>query len=104
MIVIAANAGGAWSPLGDVTTTMLWIGGQITAVSIIKQLILPSLAVCLVPALLICRYIPTKARRKIEHYSPVPRFRDNPPPNCFINLSRSLWGLSRPFKPYPIAS
>ena len=55
MIVIAANAGGAWSPLGDVTTTMLWIGGQITAVSIIKQLILPSLAVCLVPALLIAR-------------------------------------------------
>jgi Na+/H+ antiporter NhaD/arsenite permease-like protein len=53
MIVIAANAGGAWSPLGDVTTTMLWIGGQITALSIIKQLILPSIAVCLLPALLI---------------------------------------------------
>ncbi|MCY7311005.1 MAG: sodium:proton antiporter NhaD, partial [Chitinophagaceae bacterium] len=44
MIVIAANAGGAWSPLGDVTTTMLWIGGQITALNIIKQLILPSIA------------------------------------------------------------
>ncbi len=42
MIVIAANAGGAWSPLGDVTTTMLWIGGQITALNIMKQLILPS--------------------------------------------------------------
>ena len=40
MIVIAANAGGAWSPLGDVTTTMLWIGGQITALNIMKQLIL----------------------------------------------------------------
>jgi Na+/H+ antiporter NhaD/arsenite permease-like protein len=53
MIVIAANAGGAWSPLGDVTTTMLWIGGQITALNIIKQLILPSMAVCLLPALLI---------------------------------------------------
>ena len=53
MIVIAANAGGAWSPLGDVTTTMLWIGGQITALSIIKQLILPSIAVCLVPALIL---------------------------------------------------
>ena len=35
MIIIAANAGGAWSPLGDVTTTMLWIGGQITALNII---------------------------------------------------------------------
>jgi Na+/H+ antiporter NhaD/arsenite permease-like protein len=43
MIVIAANAGGAWSPIGDVTTTMLWIGGQITAVSIIKGLFLASL-------------------------------------------------------------
>jgi Na+/H+ antiporter NhaD/arsenite permease-like protein len=49
MIVIAANAGGAWSPLGDVTTTMLWIGGQVSALSIMKQLILPSTAVCLVP-------------------------------------------------------
>ncbi len=55
MIVIAANAGGAWSPLGDVTTTMLWIGGQITAVNIIKQLILPSLVVCILPALIIAR-------------------------------------------------
>lgn len=36
IIVIAANAGGAWSPIGDVTTTMLWIGGQITALEIIK--------------------------------------------------------------------
>ena len=53
MIVIAANAGGAWSPLGDVTTTMLWIGGQITALNIMKQLILPSLAACMLPALII---------------------------------------------------
>jgi len=53
MIVIAANAGGAWSPLGDVTTTMLWIGGQITALNIMKHLILPSIAVCLLPALVI---------------------------------------------------
>lgn len=52
MIVIAANAGGAWSPLGDVTTTMLWIGKQITALQIIKQLILPSLAVCILPMLI----------------------------------------------------
>jgi Na+/H+ antiporter NhaD/arsenite permease-like protein len=53
MIIISANAGGAWSPLGDVTTTMLWIGGQITALNIIKMLILPSLAVALVPTLLL---------------------------------------------------
>lgn len=52
MIIIAANAGGAWSPLGDVTTTMLWIGGQVTAVNIITHLLLPSIMVCLVPCLL----------------------------------------------------
>ncbi|MFM7524298.1 MAG: sodium:proton antiporter NhaD [Betaproteobacteria bacterium] len=49
MIVIAANAGGAWSPIGDVTTTMLWIGGQITASNIMGALILPSLVNLLVP-------------------------------------------------------
>ncbi|HOZ67729.1 MAG TPA: sodium:proton antiporter NhaD [Chitinophagaceae bacterium] len=53
MIVISANAGGAWSPLGDVTTTMLWIGGQITALNIMKQLILPSLVVCALPLALV---------------------------------------------------
>ncbi|HMK05448.1 MAG TPA: sodium:proton antiporter NhaD [Ferruginibacter sp.] len=53
MIVIAANAGGAWSPLGDITTTMLWIGGQITALNIMKQLILPSLAACILPAIIV---------------------------------------------------
>lgn len=51
MVIIAANAGGAWSPIGDVTTTMLWIGGQITAVNIMKGLIVPSLASLLVPLL-----------------------------------------------------
>jgi Na+/H+ antiporter NhaD/arsenite permease-like protein len=53
MIVIAANAGGAWSPLGDVTTTMLWIGGQITALNIIKQLFLPSLVASAIPMLIV---------------------------------------------------
>ncbi len=52
MIIIAANAGGAWSPLGDVTTTMLWIGGQISAFNIMKVLILPSLAACIIPAII----------------------------------------------------
>jgi Na+/H+ antiporter NhaD/arsenite permease-like protein len=49
MIVIAANAGGAWSPIGDVTTTMLWIGGQISAVNIIKTLLLPSIVCMIIP-------------------------------------------------------
>jgi Na+/H+ antiporter NhaD/arsenite permease-like protein len=52
-IVIAANAGGAWSPIGDVTTTMLWIGGQISAVGIVKSLILPSIVSLLVPLIVL---------------------------------------------------
>ena len=49
MIIIAANAGGVWTPIGDVTTTMLWIGGQITSVEIMKGLLIPSLVNLLVP-------------------------------------------------------
>jgi Na+/H+ antiporter NhaD/arsenite permease-like protein len=51
MVVISANAGGAWSPIGDITTIMLWIGGQVTTVNIIAKLIVPSL-VCLILPLL----------------------------------------------------
>jgi Na+/H+ antiporter NhaD/arsenite permease-like protein len=49
VVVIAANAGGAWSPIGDVTTTMLWIGGQITTLATISHLILPSVVCTVVP-------------------------------------------------------
>jgi Na+/H+ antiporter NhaD/arsenite permease-like protein len=49
MVVIAANAGGAWSPIGDVTTTMLWIGGQISSTGIIAHVVLPALVSVLVP-------------------------------------------------------
>ncbi|HEV7738648.1 MAG TPA: sodium:proton antiporter NhaD [Chlamydiales bacterium] len=48
MVVIAANAGGAWTPIGDVTTTMLWINGNITTLAVMKTLFLPSLATLLV--------------------------------------------------------
>ncbi|MBI1767052.1 MAG: sodium:proton antiporter NhaD [Bacteroidetes bacterium] len=53
LIIIAANAGGAWSPIGDVTTTMLWIGGQISSSSIIIHLFLPSLFSLLVPLIIV---------------------------------------------------
>ncbi len=53
MIIIAANAGGAFSPIGDVTTTMLWIGHQVTAGNIIAELFLPALMVCIVPLVII---------------------------------------------------
>jgi Na+/H+ antiporter NhaD/arsenite permease-like protein len=53
VVVIAANAGGAWSPIGDVTTTMLWIGNQISATGVITGLFLPSLVCLLVPLLIL---------------------------------------------------
>jgi Na+/H+ antiporter NhaD/arsenite permease-like protein len=49
IIVIAANSGGAWSPIGDVTTTMLWIGGQVTTLNIMKTVFLPAVVSLLVP-------------------------------------------------------
>ena len=59
MIILSANAGGAWSPIGDVTTTMLWIGGQVTTANIIRELLLPSLVALLVPlTILTMRYKP----------------------------------------------
>lgn len=51
IIVIAANAGGAWSPIGDVTTTMLWIGGQITTLKIMEAILLPSVVCLAIPLL-----------------------------------------------------
>ncbi len=53
MVVLAANAGGAWSPIGDVTTIMLWIGGQITALNIIIMVFVPSLVSMLVPLVIL---------------------------------------------------
>ena len=62
MVIIAANAGGAWSPIGDVTTTMLWIGGQITAGNIILTLIIPSLVCLIIPLV----YLSFKMRGEVE--------------------------------------
>ena len=53
MVVLAANAGGAWSPIGDVTTIMLWIGGQVSAIKIIEGVILPSIACMVVPLIIV---------------------------------------------------
>ncbi|WP_367389596.1 sodium:proton antiporter NhaD [Lewinella sp. LCG006] len=52
LVVIAANAGGAWSPIGDVTTTMLWIGGQVTTGGLVTNLVLPSIVCFAVPFLI----------------------------------------------------
>lgn len=63
LVIISANAGGAWSPIGDVTTTMLWIGGQITASNIIVQTFIPSLVCMLIPTFLIGRWLKGKLVR-----------------------------------------
>ena len=69
MIVIAANAGGAWSPMGDVTTTMLWISGQVTALGIIKALFPASVVNLLVPLIVVTfglRGKPFEANRAVD--------------------------------------
>ncbi len=74
LVVIAANAGGAWSPIGDVTTTMLWIKGQLPDVSVIvSQLILPSLIAMIVPVVILSFRMKgnvTRPRKQasIDHY------------------------------------
>ena len=62
MIIISANAGGAWSPMGDVTTIMLWVGGQVTAWNIIYTIFIPSLVCMIVPLL----YISFKLKGSIQ--------------------------------------
>lgn len=54
-IVIAANSGGAWSPIGDVTTIMLWVGGNVTTGSLISYVLLPSLISMVVPVMIVAR-------------------------------------------------
>ncbi len=53
LVIISSNAGGAWSPIGDVTTTMLWIGHQVTPLNIVKETFLASLTCMVVPTLII---------------------------------------------------
>jgi len=56
LIIVAANAGGAWSPIGDVTTTMLWIGNKVSTPELIKYLFIPSVVCMVVPTLIASRY------------------------------------------------
>ena len=73
IVVVAANAGGAWSPIGDVTTTMLWIGGQLSTSTIITTLFIPSLVAMVVPLLVLTFTMKGNITRPIraeglEHY------------------------------------
>ncbi|MBL18441.1 MAG: sodium:proton antiporter [Flavobacteriaceae bacterium] len=56
LIIVAANAGGAWSPIGDVTTTMLWIGKKVTTPELIKYLFIPSIVCMVFPTLIASQY------------------------------------------------
>ena len=69
IIVIAANAGGAWTPIGDVTTTMLWIGGQITTLAIMKGVFLASMINLIVP-LAGYQLHPAKGARSLLRHRP----------------------------------
>ena len=57
LIVIAANAGGAWSPIGDVTTTMLWMANKVSAGKLVEYVFIPSV-VCLFVPLIIASFLP----------------------------------------------
>ncbi|MBL0328574.1 MAG: sodium:proton antiporter NhaD [Bacteroidetes bacterium] len=81
MVIIAANAGGAWSPIGDVTTTMLWIGGQITAPNIMLKLLIPSI-ICLIVPLLILSF-------KLKGSVTRPEIKENASPNPTTSLERN---------------
>ena len=80
LIIIAANAGGAWSPIGDVTTTMLWIGKKVTTINLIKYLFIPSLLCMVVPTLIASRLpafkgniepIEGEDNEKVDQYSSI---------------------------------
>jgi len=79
MVVIAANAGGAWSPMGDVTTTMLWIGGQVSAPGIVLGLLMASVVNLLVPLALGSRQFAGRSfsRKPESSLSAVPPFERN---------------------------
>ena len=74
MVILSANAGGAWSPIGDITTIMLWIGGQVTASNIITSIFLPSVVCALVPLIYLTFKLKGEVTRPLkveskEHYT-----------------------------------
>ena len=68
MIVLSANTGGAWSPIGDVTTIMLWVKGNVTASALISYVLVPSIVALLVPLIVVSRKIKGKLPNIVEHH------------------------------------
>ena len=83
IVILSANAGGAWSPIGDVTTIMLWIGGQVTASNIITSVFIPSLVCALVPLIYLSFRLkgsvtrPEETELKEHHIDPTTPFERN---------------------------
>ncbi|MBT6650332.1 MAG: sodium:proton antiporter NhaD [Flavobacteriales bacterium] len=74
MVILSANAGGAWSPIGDITTIMLWIGGQVTAANIITSVFLPTVVCAIVPLIYLTFRLKGDITRPVnveskEHYT-----------------------------------
>lgn len=69
IVILSANAGGAWSPIGDVTTIMLWIGGQVSTYSIIKQAIIPSIVCLVVPLIGLSFKMKGEIERPVANYA-----------------------------------
>ncbi len=70
LIIINANAGGAWSPIGDVTTTMLWIAKKVEAATLVKTVLLPSIVCMLVPTLIASRFKVFQGSIEMEELEP----------------------------------
>jgi Na+/H+ antiporter NhaD/arsenite permease-like protein len=83
MVILSANAGGAWSPIGDITTIMLWIGGQVTASNIITSVFLPSVVCAIVPLIYLTFKLkgditrPVKVENKEYYTDPTTPFERN---------------------------
>lgn len=85
MIIIAANAGGAWSPIGDVTTTMLWMNNKVTAFELTKNLLLPSF-ICMALPTLIASFLPV-FKGEIEADVTEEKISKNGPLMLFLGLA-----------------
>ena len=79
MLILACNAGGAWSPIGDVTTIMLWIGGQVT-LNIIPAIFLPSLVCMIVPLIYLSFQVKGNIKRPLNQKLPEHKIS---PTSCF---------------------
>lgn len=72
VIVIAANSGGAWSPIGDVTTIMLWMRGNVSAANLSANLLIPCMVSVVIPTLIASRYVANNNAQPVADESPAP--------------------------------